>query len=135
MNNLPKFLVRIAIFYIAFYFIYCYGNVIINNTLTFNDFYIIILDFCLCLFVSVQGNYHCRYARYTAWGIALSDTTTRLDGMYNFIPVGYAAEIPAAILVLSVCLTVFLAVRHFIMIQILKRKKRKHRYKEYGIRR
>lgn len=132
MNNLPKFLVRVSIFYIALYFLYSYGNVIFNNELSFNDFYVVILEYCLCLFVSVQGNYHCRYARYTAWGIALSDTVTRLDGVYDFIPIGYAAEIPASILALGLSTSVFLAIRHFILVQILKRKK-KSRYREYGI--
>lgn len=78
--------------------------------------------------MSVQGNYHCRYARFTAWGVALSDTITRLDGVYDFIPVGYAAEIPASILSLGLCTSVFLAIRHFIIVQILKRKK-KQRHK------
>lgn len=125
MENLPKFLVRFAIFYIALYFLYTYGKVIFDNELVFNDLYIVILEYCLCLFVSVQGNYHCKYARYTAWGISLSDTTTRLDGVYDFIPVGYAAEIPATILALGLCTSVFLSVRHFIISQKLKRKKKK----------
>lgn len=124
MENITRFLVRISIFYIALYFLYTYCKVIFDNEIVFNDFYIVILEYCLCLFVSVQGNYHCRYARFTAWGVALSDTITRLDGVYDFIPVGYAAEIPASILSLGLCTSVFLAIRHFIIVQILKRKKK-----------
>lgn len=133
MGNLPKFLVRITIIFVAIYFLTTF--VLAQNGIEyFNDFYIVLLELCLCVFCSVQGNYHCKYMRYTAWSIFTSDMLTRLDNAYDFLSVDMHNQIPICILALGLSTSVFLAIRHFILVQILKRKK-KSRYKEYGIKR
>lgn len=134
MENIPKFLVRVTILFIASYFLFTY-YLAQNGIEYFDDFYVVLLEFCLCVFCSVQGNYHCKYIRYTAWCLFTSDMLTRLDTAYGFLTADLHNQIPAAIIAIGISLSFYLSVRHFIMIQILKRKKRKHRYKEYGIRR
>lgn len=132
MENLCKFLVRISVIFISLYFMVVYGIALYYEVDYHNDIYVTLLELCLAVFTSVQGNYHCKYARYTAWGIFLSDTITRLDGAFNFIPVSNTAIVSSAILFGCIAISVYLAVRHFIRTIILKLKKQ--RYKEYGVR-
>lgn len=131
MTNIPKFLVRITILFVASYFLFTY--ILAQNGIEyFNDSYVVLLELCLCVFCSVQGNYHCKYIRYTAWSLFLSDMLTRLDNAYDFLSVDMHNQIPITIIAFGISVSLFLAVRHFILVQILKRKK-KSRYKEYGI--
>lgn len=133
MNNLPKFLVRLTILFVAGYFMFTY--ILAQNGIEyFNDSYVVLLELCLCVFCSVQGNYHCKYIRYTAWALFISDTLTRLDNCYSFLSADMHNQIPIFLIASSICLSFYLSVRHFILVQILKHKK-KSRYKEYGIRR
>lgn len=120
MDVFCKFLVRISIFLISIYFITVYAIAIAFEEDFYNDFYVVLLEFCLAVFASVQGNYHCKYARYTAWGIFMSDMITRLDGAYNFIPIGNTAIVSSFILFSSMSITIYLAIRHFSKVTKLK---------------
>lgn len=96
-------------------------------------FYVVLLELCLCVFCSVQGNYHCKYIRYTAWALFISDMLTRLDNAYDFLTVDMHNQIPIGIIAFGIALSFYLAIRHFIKVQILKRKQ-KQIHKENGTR-
>lgn len=133
MENLCKFLVRLSIFFISAYFIVVYGIALAYEVDFYNDIYVVLLELCLAVFTSVQGNYHCKYARYTAWGIFFSDAITRLDGAFNFIPVSNTTIVSSFVLGLGIATSIFLAIRHFIRSTKINNKK-KNRYQEYELR-
>lgn len=124
MENFCKFLVRISIVFISLQFLLVYIVALIYRVDLSNDIYVLLLEFCLAVFTTVQGNYHCKYARYTAWGIFSSDSITRADLAFNFIPVSNTAIVSSFILFSCMSISVFLAVRHFIKtIRLNKQKK------------
>lgn len=125
MERLCKFLVRLTIILTSLYFIVVFSIALLFEETFHNDMYVVLLELCLAVFTSVQGNYHCKYARYTAWGIFSSDSVTRLDGAYNFVPVGNTAIVSSVILGLAIITSVFLAIRHFIKVKKLKSNKRR----------
>lgn len=134
MEKLCKFLVRFSIFFISFYFIIVYLIALLYRSYFHNDIYIMLLELCLAVFTSVQGNYHCKYARYTAWGIFFSDSITRIDEALNFIPVSNTAIVSSFLLFSSILISSYLAIRHFIRSYKINKLK-KSRYREYGIKR
>lgn len=133
MEAFSKFIVRFTIFFTAIYFLSVAIIAFVLDESYFNDMYVVLLELCLFLFCSVQGNYHCRYAKYTALGILLSDTITRLDGMFDFLSVGVACLIPVFVLSTALITTSTLAIIHFIK---WKRNKitKTTIYEEYKIR-
>lgn len=133
MDNIAKFLVRFTILFVTLYFIITYVLAQFFGVSYFNDFYVVLLELCLCVFCTVQGNYHCKYMRYLAWGSFSSDTLTRADNSLDFLSVDAHNLIPLAIIVISVITTLILAVRHFI--RTTKVKNNKHKYGYYELRR
>lgn len=125
MEKLCKFLVRLTIIFTSLYFIVVFAIALAFETSFHNDMYVVLLELCLAVFTSVQGNYHCKYARYTAWGIFSSDSVTRLDAAYDFIPIGNTAIVSSVILGTAIATSIFLAFCHFIRVQKLKTNKRR----------
>ena len=133
MESKCKFLVRITIILTALYFMLTYILAQFFGIAYFNDFYVVLLELCLCVFCSVQGNYHCKYIRYTAWGLFVSDMLTRLDNEYDFLSVEAHNLIPACIIFSCILLSSYLAISHFIRSTKINNKK-KSRYQEYELR-
>lgn len=128
MDNKAKFLVRFTIIVVSLYFMTTYILAQFFGILFFNDFYVTLLELCLCVFCTVQGSYHCKYIRYTSYGIFTSDTITRIDNQINFMTIDTHNLIPAFILFSCILLSSYLAVRHFIKTIRLNKQKRKIEY-------
>lgn len=118
-----KFLTRFSIFSISIYMFVCFYFAYFHGIHVFSDLYINLLELNLAVFCSTQGKYHCKFAKFTAWGIFLADTITRLDGIFDFFSIGMASIIPALILALSLSITFALSISHFIKVKRLKRKR------------
>lgn len=121
-KKIARFIVRITIIYIAFVFINTFINSIFLDKEYVNEFYIPLLELCLCIFVWSQGRCHCKYIRWTALSIFISDTITRLDNAYDFIPLGYWCLLPAFILAIGILTTLTLSLKHFIHLWNLQKK-------------
>lgn len=89
----------------------------------FDDSYILLYEYCVCTVMSSQGKYHCRYMRFTAYGVAVADTITRTDNAYNYLAVDVAILLPISLMVLSLFASFVLALRHYYKVKQLKRKK------------
>lgn len=124
-KNLPKLIVRITIIYITILFIVTFAQNLFFNKDYISYFYIPLLEFCLCIFVSTQDVYHCKFLKYLAWAIFISDTLTRLNNAYNFIPLGYWCLLPSIILCFGISITLILSIKHFMRITILSIKQNK----------
>jgi hypothetical protein len=123
MENLTKLLVRLSIIGICIYFIICASFAVLYNEDIFNSNYIVILELCLCLFVSAQGKYHCKYIKYLAWSIFLGDFVTRLDNHYDFLSPSLHNYIPIFLVISSAFIILIKAIRHFY--QVTKRRNKR----------
>lgn len=122
MDKLPKILVRLTVIFTAIYFAVVYALAWYGIEF-FNDGYIILFELCICSFISVQGKYHCKYIKYTAWNLTLADTITRIDGEYDILPIEYAILIPVFFLFLSWFVPFTLALHHYYNARkLIKRK-------------
>lgn len=125
MNNLPKILVRISVVYTALYYLLTYVLAIFDINY-FNDAYIVLIEATLCAVCSTQGNYHCKYLRFICYGIFICDSLCRLDGHFQFIPLGYWTLTPAFILFVGMATSVILSFNHFRKVRKLKKKKKEY---------
>lgn len=130
-----KFLARIGIILISTYIIlviiFAWNGISLAEYKPFLG-HSLIVD-CILLFMCYDDEkYFCRYMRYQCYNFIFTDLVYYFDTKYHIFDI---PEHQLMALTYSWCIafviTVVLAVKHFRRV----RKVRKHRYKEYGVRR
>ena len=87
----------------------------------FQDYYLL-FELCVCLCISKQGVYHCKFIKYTAYGILMSDALVCLDNHLDIFPVNFMVFAPAIIIAIGLLTTTTLALRHYHRVRKLKRQ-------------
>lgn len=118
---MSKLFIRLSIICVALYLIVCYFCAYALGIDVWHDTYIILFEICVCLCISAQGKYHCKYIKWSAYGILCADIITSLDDHFDILPVTFACAIPAIISSVGLLTTTILAIRHFIRVQRLKK--------------
>ena len=118
---MSKFIVRFTVITVAVYLILCYFSEVVFGVNIWNQSYYLLFEYCLCLCISKQGVYHCRFIKYTAYGILASDTIVCTDNIYDIFPVNFMVFVPAILISVGLLTTTTLAIRHFIRVQRLKK--------------
>lgn len=119
---MSKFLVRITIIGVASYLIFCYTLAVFFNLDAWSQSYYLLFELCVCLCISKQGVYHCKFVKWTAYGILASDTIVCLDNAFDIFPVNFMVFAPAIIIALGLLTTITLAIRHFMKVKKYKRR-------------
>ena len=88
----------------------------------FSDAYIVMAELAICVVMSSQGKYHCKYMRFTAYGLTASDSVTRIDNAYDILSVDAAIALPLSLVMCSVTISFVLALRHYYRVLKLKSK-------------
>ena len=123
-----KALVRITIVIVTIYFIITYLVARYLRIDISSDWYTSLFALIIVVYTHSEGKYHCKYLRFTATAIFITDTLTRLDNTFNFLSVDAHNLIPIAILALGIGTSITLALRHFYKVNQL-RKKRNEQWK------
>ena len=118
---MSKFALRISILVISIYMIICYVAALAFDTNIWSHTYTVLIELCLCLCISAHGKYHCKYMKWTLYGVTAADALTSIDELFNIIPYNIIAFIPPAIIIVGLFTTTTLAIRHFIRVQRLKK--------------
>lgn len=120
-----KLFVRLTIVLVAIYFIVAFVLAQLVGVDILLDFHIVPFETVIVVYCYSEGKYHCRYMKYTALAILLSDTLSRLDNHIDFLSVDAHNLIPIYILALGVGTSITLAIRHFIQVIRLNNERRK----------
>lgn len=83
--------------------------------------YVIMPEWCVVIYCFSEGKYHCKYMKYTAFGVAFADTLTRLDYVFDFLSVRAHNLIPIWIIGICIIISFYKAIKHFIRVRKLKR--------------
>ena len=120
---MAKLTVRLFVVFTALYFVYTY-IMAWYGVECFSDAYIVMAELAICVVMSSQGKYHCKYMRFTAYGLTASDSVTRIDNAYGILSVDAAIVLPLSLVMCSVTISFVLALRHYY--RVLKLKSNKH---------
>lgn len=118
-----KFLVRTTILVVAIYFIVTFLIAQIQGIDVANNIYVLLFEAIVVVYCYSEGKYHCKYMKYTALSILISDTLTRLDYLYDFMSVSLHNLIPVTIICFGLGFSVVKALIHFYQVMLLKWKK------------
>ena len=120
---MDKLLVRLFVVFTTLYFL-CTYIMAWYGVECFSDSYVVMAELAICVVMSSQGKYHCKYMRFTAYGLTASDSVTRIDNAYDILSVDAAIALPLSIVMCSVTISFVLALRHYY--RVLKIKFNKH---------
>lgn len=120
-----KFLVRFTILFCAAYFLYVMYFAW-HGISVFNDSYKVFLEYCLFIQANENKKYNCRYMRFLALSLFLTDGISVIDTQFDIIPSGLLSLIIlASIWAVGIITTIILAINHFKRVQKAKRDKKK----------
>ena len=120
---MDKFAVRLFVVFTALYFVNTYIMAWFGIE-CFSDVYIVFAEVAICIVMSSQGKYHCKYLRHTAYGLTASDCITRVDNAFDILSVDASIILPLSIVMSSVTISFLLALRHYK--RVMKLKSNKH---------
>ena len=120
---MDKFAVRLFVVFTALYFVNTYIMAWFGIE-CFSDAYIVIAELAICVVMSSQGKYHCKYLRHTAYGLTASDCITRIDNAFDIFSVDASIILPLSIVMCSISVSFVLAL--ILYYKVLKLKSKKH---------
>ena len=107
---MDKLLVRLFVVFTTLYFL-CTYIMAWYGVECFSDAYIVMAELAICVVMSSQGKYHCKYMRFTAYGLTASDSVTRIDNAYNILSVDAAIVLPLRLVMCYVTISFVLELR------------------------
>ena len=119
---MDRLLVRLFVVFTTLYFL-CTYIMAWYGIECFSDAYIVMAEFAICAVMSSQGKYHCKYMRFTAYGLTASDSVTRIDNALDILSVDASIILPLSLVMSSVTISFVLALRHYYRVLKLKSKK------------
>ena len=120
---MDKLFVRLFVVFTALYLIHTYIMAWFGVE-CFSDAYIVMAELSICVVMSSQGKYHCKYMKFTAYGLTASDSVTRIDNAFDILGVEASIILPLSLVMCSVTISFVLALRHYY--RVLKLKYNKH---------
>lgn len=118
---MDKMFVRLFVVFTALYLIHTYIMAWFGVE-CFSDAYIVIAELAICVVMSSQGKYHCKYMKFTAYGLTASDSVTRIDNAFDILGVEASIILPLSLIMCSVTISFVLALRHYYRVLKLKLK-------------
>lgn len=118
---MSKLAIRLSVISVALYLILCYVVEVLFDINIWSQTYYLLFELCTCLCISKQGVYHCRFIKYTAYGILISDTLVCANNIFDFLPINWTVYLPPILISAGLMTTTTLAIRHFIKVQRLKK--------------
>ena len=120
---MDKLLVRLFVVFTTLYFL-CTYTMAWYGVECFSDAYIVMAELAICVVMSSQGKYHCKYLRHTAYGLTASDCITRIDNAYDILSVDASIILPLSIVMCSISVSFVLALIHYYRVLKLKSSKK-----------
>lgn len=118
---MDRLLVRLFVVFTTLYFL-CTYTMAWYGIECFSDAYIVMAELAICVVMSTQGKYHCKYMKFTAYGLTASDSVTRIDNAFDILGVEASIILPLSIIMCSVTISFVLALRHYYRVLKLKSK-------------
>ena len=109
---MDKLFVRLFVVFTALYLIHTYIMAWFGVE-CFSDAYIVMAELAICVVMSSHGKYHCKYMKFTAYGLTASDSVTRIDNAYDILGVEASIILPLSLVMCSVTISFVLALRHY----------------------
>lgn len=120
-----KLFVRFTIIFTCLYFIVAYATAQFLCVDILQDWYAIPFEVCVVIYSRSEGKFHCEYIKNLVVLLLFCDIFSRLDNEFNFVSVEVHNLLPLFLLGIGLCISLTLAIRHFIQVTRLRNGRRK----------
>lgn len=121
---MSKLFVRITVLLVALYMLVCHIAAVMWQINLWHHIYTVLFEICVCLCITAQGKYHCKFIRWTAYAITLNDAIVSADELLDFMPYHMAIILPFILITIGLLTTTTLSVKHYLKVKKLKRRGR-----------
>lgn len=119
-----KFIVRLTIMLTAIYFVLACIVAQFLGVDIITNLYTIPFELCVVVYSFSEGKYHCKYIKYTALAILLSDIISQLDNYYDFLSIEAHNAVPIFLIALGIFIGVYKAIKHYASVIKIKKARR-----------
>lgn len=123
-----KLFVRMTTITAAIYLLICYLFAQFASADIMSDWYAPLFELIVVIYSFSEGRYHCKYMKFLALAIFVSDTITRIDNSLSIFSTSAHNLIPILLLSLVILYGTTMSFIHYI--RVLKNK---HKHKKYEI--
>lgn len=109
----------VAVYFVVSYILAQMGIDILRYT------YTILFELCVVSYTFCGGKFHCRYIRWLALSLLVSDIISHTDYYFDYIPVGIYNLIPLFIIIVGMVTSTTLAFHHFYKVNKIKKLRKK----------
>lgn len=120
-----KFLVRVTLIFTSIYFLLSFYVAQMFGVDLIVNYYVIPFELCVVVYCFSEGKYHCRFIKYLALSIFLTDSISFLDNSLNFLSVSEHNEICFVIISTGIGVTLYKAIEHYYDVVRIKQKRKK----------
>jgi hypothetical protein len=124
---MDKALTRITVIVVAIYLVASYILAQIFGIDILRYSYILLFESCVVAYTFCGGKYHCRYIRWTALSVLISDVISHTDYYFDYIPVSIYNIIPLSIIAVGITTSITLSVKHFYRVYKYNKSLREHK--------
>lgn len=118
-----KFLVRATIVFTAIYLVLSYIIAQFYALDILRPYYNILFELCVVLYTFSEGKYHCKYIKFTALSILMSDILTYADNSLDFLSVSAHNLIPLGLNTCGIMIGVIMAIKHYRRVRSIKKQR------------
>lgn len=115
-----KFLVRVSVIAVGVYFLLSHIFAQFLGIDIRSNLYVLLFELLTVVYCCSEGKYHCKYIKYTAIALFISDALVRLDFAFNFLSVTLFNLVPITILTAGIGISLIKAITHFIKVFKIK---------------
>lgn len=117
-----KLFIRLSVVFIAVYLLFVFIGFYIHGENYWSQSYFLLVELCVCIYMSVQGRYHCKYLRWTMYGFTLQDAFTCFLVQFSVSLSYYSTLICIFLLIIGMSITIVLSLRHYRKVRRMKNR-------------
>lgn len=119
-----KFLVIVTLILTSIYFLVAFYVAQFLGIDILNSCYTIMFELCVVVYCHSEGKYHCRFIKYLATSILVTDSISFLDNSLNFLSVSEHNAVGFCCIATGMGMTLYEAINHFYNVSKLKQKRK-----------
>lgn len=118
---MSKLFIRLVVVLVAVYLVLLYFVAAAFQADVWCQWYYPLLWLVVSISISRQGAYHCRYIKWTAYGLFVEELTVSLDAIFDIIPDNVFSILPPMAITTGLTVTITLAIQHYIKVKRIKK--------------
>lgn len=122
LNAMSKLFIRFTVIFVALYICSTYIASVFFEVDIWSAAYRVLFEIGISMCMTAQGRFHCRYLRWTMYGITAQDALVELDNFFDIFPADVIVIVPSLLIIAGLSTTLVLATIHYLKVRKIKKQ-------------